>query len=197
LNGCLRGSRSGGRSLRGGRRRRFLLFRRGGRAVVGYNATLGAGFNGGQPFLAFVFSGASKFTILFLLLVARELDPILALLRIACGGRDSTEWNSFGLTTLLVRIVEFFFFALEAKVPFLDLLTEETTSVLLVQFSRRRDKFLLLLGLLGVGLFGSRCSCRSGSSILRGGRSLYRSYRTRGSSARSRSRGAAFCGSRT
>jgi hypothetical protein len=83
----LGGSGSGGRGLRGwGSGNMFLLFGRRGRAVVGYYTTLGADINGSQPFLALVFGGASKFTILFFLLVTSELDPKLALLRVARSG---------------------------------------------------------------------------------------------------------------
>jgi hypothetical protein len=83
----LGGSGSGGRGLRGwGSGNMFLLFGRRGRAVVGYCTTLGADIDGRQPFLALVFGGASKFTILFFFLVTSEPDPKLALLRIARGG---------------------------------------------------------------------------------------------------------------
>jgi len=52
-------------------------------------ATLGAGLNCVDPFFAFVFGGAGKFTVLFLLFISRKFDPELVLLGIASFGSDS------------------------------------------------------------------------------------------------------------
>jgi hypothetical protein len=67
---------------------RFLFLAAGAVSFFG-GATLGAGLNCVDPFFAFVFGGAGKFTVLFLLFISRKFDPELVLLGIASGGLDS------------------------------------------------------------------------------------------------------------
>jgi len=77
-----------------------------------------------------------------------------------------------------VGIVKLLFFALEGEVSFLDLLAEETASVLFVQFTRGRFEFGPLFLLLPYSLFWGRC--RAG----RGGRASLRSGCLRGRGSR-------------
>jgi hypothetical protein len=67
---------------------RFLFLAAGAVSFFG-GATLGAGLNCVDPFFAFVFGGAGKFTVLFLLFISRKFDPEIVLLGIASGGFNS------------------------------------------------------------------------------------------------------------
>jgi hypothetical protein len=69
-----------------------------------------------DPLLAFVSTGTSKRTILFLLFVSGKIDKMFVLLGSSFFDLYSSEGDHFGLGALLLSIMQLLFFALELEI---------------------------------------------------------------------------------